>query len=317
MNSITKISVIIRALNEAKHIKQLLNGIKAQITDIQIETILVDSGSFDSTVEIAKNHGVKILEISKEEFSFGRALNRGCEAASGDILLFASAHVYPIYFNWIEKMLEPFTNDKIGLVYGRQVGYEGSQFSEMQIFNTWFPAETNLNQNSPFCNNANCAIRKELWKKQPFDENLTGLEDLDWAKKIIQQGFQIAYVSDAIIVHVHNESIKQIRNRYFREAIALKQIMPNVNLGLRRVLFLFFRNVIADALQAIHLGCFFKEIQNIIIFRFQQFYGTYLGYKQKEIITEELKNRFYYPNPSKLNEAKNPIVDISENRIKY
>jgi prophage antirepressor-like protein len=85
-----------------------LKGIKNQKTSSEIEIILVDSGSTDNTVKIAEKEGVIIVSITPEEFSFGYALNIGCEKATGDILLFASAHVYPVYNNWIEKILEPF-----------------------------------------------------------------------------------------------------------------------------------------------------------------------------------------------------------------
>ncbi len=34
-------------------------------------------------------------------------------------------------------------------------------------------------------------------KKYRYNETLTGLEDIDWAKNIISQGYSIFYTSDA------------------------------------------------------------------------------------------------------------------------
>ncbi len=76
---------------------------------------------------------------------------------------------------------------------------------EKQIFRRWFPEGSNNEQRYPFSNNANAAIRKLVWMQMPYDETLTGLEDLDWAKRAVQMGDKIVYSSEAEIIHVHNE----------------------------------------------------------------------------------------------------------------
>ena len=126
-------SIIIRSYNEEKHIARLLEGI-AQQTLQDVEVILVDSGSKDRTVDIAQRYAVNVVRIKPEEFTFGRSLNRGIQAASGEILVFASAHVYPVYPDWLEKLLAPFADPKIALVYGKQRGGETTKYSEEQIF---------------------------------------------------------------------------------------------------------------------------------------------------------------------------------------
>ena len=55
-------SIVIRAYNEEKHIGRLLEGIRQQ-TIKDVEVILVDSGSTDSTVAIAESYGAKIVRI--------------------------------------------------------------------------------------------------------------------------------------------------------------------------------------------------------------------------------------------------------------
>jgi len=80
-----KISIVIRTFNEQRFLKYLLSGLQKQ-TIKDIEVIVVDSGSTDQTVEIARGFGARIIEIKPEEFSFGRSLNRGIEAASNERL---------------------------------------------------------------------------------------------------------------------------------------------------------------------------------------------------------------------------------------
>lgn len=302
-----KVSIIIRCFNEEKHIGKLLAGIKQQKSDHEIEVILVDSGSTDKTVAIAKSYEANIINLKPEEFSFGYALNLGCEHATGDILLFASAHVYPVFNTWINEIAKPFENSRVALVYGRQIGNELTKFSENQLFKKWFPDISDFNQSYPFCNNANCAVRRDLWSQQKYDENLTGLEDLDWAKKIQKTGFRIAYNSEATIVHVHEETPSRIFNRYRREAIALKSILPDEKFSFLAFIKLFISNTFSDYFYAFSEGKFLKNVWDIPMFRYNQFKGTYKGYKQDQVITKSLRNRFYYPN--KISKSISKIED--------
>ena len=187
MNTPT-VSIIIRCYNEEEHIGRLLMGIYSQ-SEIEFEVIVVDSGSTDRTLNIARQYPVRIINIDKEDFSFGHSLNLGCAAAKGEYLTFISAHCYPVRTSWLRKLLEPLQKPKVALSYGKQRGNGITKFSEHQVFTKWFPDVSNRIQRTPFCNNANAAIKRSLWKKYPYNEEITGLEDLDWAKNIIEKGY--------------------------------------------------------------------------------------------------------------------------------
>ncbi|HNP20679.1 MAG TPA: glycosyltransferase family 2 protein [Panacibacter sp.] len=306
-------SIIIRSYNEEKHIGRLIDGINKQKNVTGIEIIVVDSGSTDSTTYIAHKMGASVISIRSGDFSFGRALNIGCSAAKGKYLLFASAHVYPLYTNWIEKMLKPFEDEKVGLVYGRQTGNENTRYSELQLMNKWFPKESNYNQLTPFCNNANAIVRRSLWEEQPYDESLTGLEDLDWGLKIQKKGWKIVYEAHASIVHVHEENASKIKNRYRREAIALKRILPNQSMNLFDFIRLTVINIVIDVFHAFHERKLFLNFRDIVQFRTMQFLGTYIGFRQKNEVDAQLRKRFYYPNELK---KKNKEPEYGE-RIIY
>ncbi len=289
-----KVSIIIRSYNEEQHIGRLLHGIELQnVTDHEV--ILVDSGSTDSTVPIAEKYGVRIVHIPKAEFSFGRALNHGCGVAQGEILLFASAHVYPLRRDWIETIIAPFTDPEVAVSYGRQVGNEITKFSEHEVFNTWFPPVSVPRQSHNFCNNANCAIRRSGWEASRYDEDLTGLEDLAWAKQALKDGGQITYVAEAVIAHVHEETWPRVRNRYRREALALRKIEPGIRFTFVDFVTLTLRNIVSDLRSAAKAGCLRREATGIVLFRFNQFLGTWIGHRQNGEIDAALRNRFYYP----------------------
>lgn len=296
-------SIVIRAFNEEKHIGKLLDGIQHQnIKDVQV--ILVDSGSSDKTVEIAKEYNVEVVNIQPQDFTFGRSLNLGISHAQAEYVIFASAHVYPVYPDWLAKLLEPFTDPKVAISYGKQRGMETTQFSEHRIFEHWFPDISTNNQNHPFCNNANAAIRKKLWEKHAYNETLPGLEDLEWAKWAHEQGYKIAYVTDAEIIHVHNESWRGISNRYRREGMAFKMIYPQEQFGLLDLISAFLSNVKND-LRVAKKDKIIKDVwKSILGFRWNQFYGTYLGYHQSGPLTWQLKQTFYYPRNGHVTKKK-------------
>lgn len=287
-------SIVIRCYNEERHIGKLLSGIMEQtVQDVQI--VVVDSGSTDRTVEIAKHYPVDLVSIRKEDFSFGYSLNAGCQTARGKVVVLASAHVYPTYRDWLERLIAPFEDPQVALTYGKQRGDAETHFSEQRIFRAWFPDGSDLRQKEPFCNNANAAVRRSLWEKMPYDETLTGLEDLCWAKQALGEGHRIAYVAEAEVIHVHDETSAQIFHRYEREAIALKAIYSDSGFSLGSFVRLATQNIWSDWLAAAKSGMLLGNFFDIARFRILQFWGTYRGYRQYGRVDDQLRMRFYYP----------------------
>lgn len=288
-----KCSLVVRAFNEEVHIGRLLEGVRRQSVQ-DVEVVLVDSGSTDATAAIAAQYGARVVHIPPAEFTFGRSLNLGLAAATRDLVAIASAHIYPVYPDWLERLLAPFADSEVGLAYGRQRGDENSKFSEQQIFARWFPAQPQPRQGHSFCNNANAAIRRSLWEQHPYDETLTGLEDLAWAKWAQDQGHAIAYVPEAEVVHVHNETPRGVLNRYRREGMAFKRIYPEAHFSL----YDFARNLLSsigfDLLHAARARCLWRSLASIFWFRAAQFWGTYQGYRHSSLVTPDLRQTFYY-----------------------
>ena len=289
-----RFTIVIRCYNEEEHIGKLLSGIMQQtLTDFEI--IIVDSGSTDATLTIAARYPIKLLHITPDEFSFGRSLNRGCAIAQGEILVFASAHVYPVYDDWLGKLVQPFEDSRVALSYGCQRGNHITRYSEHQVFAKWFPDRGSFDQQHPFCNNANAAIRRTLWEEYRYDETLTGLEDIEWARRVVSAGHKIAYVSDALVTHVHRETPRRIFNRYHREAIALKRIFPAERFTLGDFVYLFSTNVLSDLYHAARDRELAGNISSILAFRLMQFWGTFRGYKFRGPVNSKLRQTFYYP----------------------
>ena len=301
-------SIIIRAYNEEKHIGRLLEGLRQQ-TLKDVEIILVDSGSTDQTVSIAEAFGARIVHIPSAEFTFGRSLNFGLRKATREFVAIASAHVYPVYPDWLETLLRPFEDEKVALTYGKQRGPVTAKYSEQQIYHQWYPNASNPSQTTAFCNNANAAIRKSLWEQNQYDETLTGLEDLAWAKWTQEHDYKIAYVAEAEIIHIHNETPRGVFNRYRREAMALRQIYPEAHFNFYDFIRLTLTNIFSDLWHAAREHVLWKNISSIFWFRFMQFHGTRLGHRETSLITPQLRETFYYARERKVKEREQRAVE--------
>ena len=85
-----KISIIVPTLNEEKNIEEFLDSLKKQ-TWTNFETIVVDGGSTDKTINIAENH--QTIVIVKKEMREYASRNIGAKMACGEVLLFTCADV--------------------------------------------------------------------------------------------------------------------------------------------------------------------------------------------------------------------------------
>lgn len=260
------------------------------------EVVLVDSGSTDATVEIARRHGCRIATIAKSDFSFGRSLNRGCAAASGDVLVFISGHCIPVATDWLQTLCQPVRDGRIDYAYGRQVGDDDSNFSERRIFAKYFPETSALPQVGFFCNNANAALARGIWEKYRFDEDLTGLEDMALAKTIVADGGRIGYVAEAPVFHHHNETWAGVRRRFEREALALRTIMPEIHLSRSDVWRYVVSSVWTDWRSAFHYGKLGSDWQAILRYRLSQYRGSYAGNNEQRRLSRDHKEQFFYPS---------------------
>jgi len=293
-------SIVIRTLNEDKHLDDLLTMIGNQETaGIEIETVLIDSGSTDDTIAIAKRHGCRITTITKADFSFGRSLNRGCAFSTGDILIFVSGHCVPVDTKWVQNLCQPLLDGHASYSYGRQIGDDDSNYSERRIFAKYFPAQSAIPQEGFFCNNANSALLRSVWEEQPFDEQLTGLEDMELAKRLVSRGHKIAYVAEAPVFHHHQEDWPQVRRRFEREALALQSIMPEVHLSRLDVLRCVMTSVLGDWRAASAKGVRSTSRADMLRYRWNQYRGSYTGNHEHRQLSQRAKERFFYPHVNK------------------
>lgn len=292
------ISIVVRTYNEQKHLPRLLSTLEDQAlpSGVTHEVVVVDSGSTDRTLAIAERCPIaRITHIRKEDFSFGRSLNLGCRFALGQHLVFVSGHCIPSTSRWLDELTRPLRDGVVQYTYGRQLGAETTKFSEGQLFAKYFPEHSLIPQDGFFCNNANAAITRAAWETYGFDESLTGLEDMELAQRLVDDGGRVGYVAEAPVFHIHDESWSQVRHRYEREAVAMQRIAPNVHVSVFDTSRFWVSALLHDASAAVEQRCLLQEARNIVAFRTMQYLGTYKGNRQLRKVSHAMKMRYYYP----------------------
>lgn len=301
-------SVVIRTYNEEKYLDKLLTAVGSQKCElVDVEVVIVDSGSTDKTLDIAREHNCRITQIKKSEFTFGRSLNLGCEFANGDFFIFVSGHCIPVNDYWLDEICRPLIEGVTNYSYGRQEGKDTTKYSEYRHFDKWFPEYSKVPQKGYFCNNANAAVTRGAWETYGFDEELSGLEDMHLAQKLVKDGSGVGYVATSSVYHIHDETWAQVRVRYEREAYALNQIMPQVHFSIVDFFRYFFSSVVSDSGSAIKDKVFLSKFIEIVLFRYNQYLGTYKGNHEVRKLSQSLKHRYFYPR-----DLEKEIYDDSE-----
>lgn len=194
------VSIIIRTKNEENWIASCLNSVVNQSYK-NFEIILVDNGSKDKTVEIAKKFNVKILNIKK--FKPGRAINYGIKKSKGDVVVCLSGHCIPVNADWLKNLIKDLKKKDVAGVYGRQEPLSfSSDLDKRDLFYT-FGLDKKIQKNDTFFHNANSAFLKKTWKKFPFDETVSNIEDRVWGEVVINSGKKIVYEPRASVFHYH------------------------------------------------------------------------------------------------------------------
>lgn len=229
-----EISVIVRARDEARAIGRCLELVAAQDTSgASVEVIVVDSGSRDGTVSIARDFGVaKVVQIRPEAFTFGGALNLGAANARGSVLVALSAHAFPPDTGWLSRLVAPFADPAVACASGERFLPDGSELSgpvrQDRVLAAQHPGWG--------YSNAAGAFRAPLWRERPFRDDLPACEDKEWSLHWIARGY-VSVIDPALLVdhdHTH-DPVASIYRRARREAEGLGMFLDLPPYGVREL----------------------------------------------------------------------------------
>ena len=227
-----KISVIVPTLNGAQDLQRLLQSLQSQTCPPE-EIIVIDSASDDRTVAIARQAGVHVIQIQRQEFDHGHTRNLAASQAHGEVLVFMTQDALPANDRLLECLTLPLQQREIVACYARQLPRATSPITEQFARHYNYPDQSHVTSASDierkgikafFFSNVCSAIKRDSFERVgQFPVNVIMNEDMIMAAQLLQQGYQIAYAAEAQVIHAHDYSLWQQFKRNFDIGVALRQ----------------------------------------------------------------------------------------------
>lgn len=272
------VTVIIPTYNEEIVIHERVKNLEAQqYPPEKLQVIIVDSGSNDRTFEIAReSSGLSPLDCTalrqEERKGKANAVNYAMQYAKGDIILVSDANAL-FEKDSIQKIVKPFTDRKIGGAGGRFVTLGTNLVGKGEelywsIEGRIRKAESAIYSITNFSGEFN-SFRKDLGIV--LDEKSLA-EDFDLSLQIIERGYRLVYVPEAVVYEPAVEHSKDLIKQKKRRAVGTIQVIfKHIGMFLNPKLFVFdlllffhkvlrvFTPIIAIALILI-LGIYFNSL---------------------------------------------------------
>ncbi len=224
----TSTSVIVRVKDERDLLDRALRSLREQT--VPVEIVVVDSGSTDGGLEVARRHADELIEIAPERFTFGRALNIGAERATGNVHFALSAHCRAERRDWVERALAHYENPRVAATHGCRTLPD-----RRPLLDVLLQDEAHARRH-PYWGLSNHASswRAELWRRFEFNEAMPACEDKEWAWRVMRDGWLIAVDPMLEITKDHRQLAGTMalfrRTRREAEALAGASDVPRTGL---------------------------------------------------------------------------------------
>lgn len=201
-----EITVVVRTKNAIRTIRKCIFHLQEQTVKPK-EIIVVDSGSEDGTLEVAKELGCKIVWYNKNEaFNYSRAINIGVEQASSPYIALVSAHVYLIEKRTLEWMCQ-FLSDESNRV-AVSTYMQINDFSPLKAYQDVAQLQVKQvsydNFDGMAMSNSCSLFRHSDWLDYPFSEEIPRCEDQEWAFHYLKNEKRVALLIQSALGHYDN-----------------------------------------------------------------------------------------------------------------
>ncbi|OPX58990.1 MAG: Glycosyltransferase AglE [Methanobacterium sp. PtaB.Bin024] len=283
------LSIILLVKNGGMRLELLMESLGKQNYDGNFEIIAIDSGSEDESIQILKKYNTILYRIKPEEFHHSRTRNLGAEKSKGDVLVYLTQDALPIKEDFLEKLVAPLNDPKIGVSYGRQIANPDAKEATKFFYSYFYPDERNvlgkeLAENPKnfylayiYVSDVCSAIKRDVWKHIRFADNIPMSEDKDFALRALKSDYEIVYEPEATVYHSHDYSLHSLLKRRMQDGAAFSNIaLEGENEFLGRG-FQFVMQEMKFLIRKKH----FLDIPHAIMYNFIDFLGFTLGKYKK------------------------------------
>ena len=220
------VSIILRSYNECWALCQTLPSLQAQDYP-SWELIVIDSGSTDGSVELIRRmHPRHFIQIAPHQYNPARVLNHGMQLARSDFGIFLNADATPQGPGWLRPLVTALLDPRVAAVFGRQIPRPGCQAVYAHDYERCFGPLRESARWDHFFSMASSGLRKDIWARRGFNEQLQYSEDDEYTRWCRTQGYRIRYVANSVVMHSHNYTPAQAYHRSLGEGKALAAVWP-------------------------------------------------------------------------------------------
>ena len=224
--SLPFVSIIMRSYNEAWALKGTLPALKAQ-AHRDWELIVIDSGSTDGSQDLIRAmEPAHFVQITPKEYNPSRVMNHGMRLARAEYGIFINADATPQGSNWLGPLVEALLDPKVAACFGRQIPRPDCQAVFANDYDRCFGPNRESAKWDHFFSMVSSGLRRDVWSKRGFREDLQYAEDDEYTRWCRAQGYQVRYVEESIAMHSHNYTLAEMRKRFAGEGRADAAIFP-------------------------------------------------------------------------------------------
>ncbi|TAA46787.1 glycosyltransferase [Corallincola spongiicola] len=191
------VSIVIPAFNEERYIARCLQSLKKldYPTD-RFDITIIDNGSTDNTVAIARSFNVQVEVLSN--CKVGAVRNHGVALAKGDIVAFVDSdcEVAP---RWLSAAVEELSNKTTGAVGGVYLVEKAACWVEQ----AWITEQTSVRRETDSLAGGSFIMTKQLFHALGgFDVSLSAGEDDNLSHRVQLAGYKVIQLRDCAVVHL-------------------------------------------------------------------------------------------------------------------
>ena len=198
-----------------------------------MQTLVEEKEDEEVLQMLQKAENVEIVPIEKKDFDHGGTRNKGAALSKADYMLFMTQDAVPVDAYLIENLVQAMEEEEAATAYGRQLPDDTVGVIEHYTREFNYPAKSYVKSQKDletmgiktyFCSNVCAMYRKDVYEKMGgFVLHTIFNEDMIMASKVIQAGYKIAYVAEAMVIHAHKYTYRQQFTRNFDLAVSQRQ----------------------------------------------------------------------------------------------